>query len=109
MKQNLDGKFLNKDLEAKTMQMQNEFDLLLEELNNKRKERDGDAFYEAINEFYYGDGTEGHSSPTKRLVQHKNTAFDHKKTMKAGIEKGDYSLTYVPGPEKSYVIEPHGG
>lgn len=81
----------------------------MEELNNKRKERDGDAFYEAINEYYYGDGTEAHSSPTKRLVQHKNTAFDHKKTMKQGIEKGEYSLTYVPGPDKSYIIEPHGG
>lgn len=48
------------------------------ELNAKRKERDGEAFYEALNEFYYGDGSEGHSSPTKRLIQHKNTTFDHK-------------------------------
>jgi len=29
--------------------------------------------------------------------------------MKSDIERGDYSLTYVPGPGKSYVIEPIGG
>jgi hypothetical protein len=29
--------------------------------------------------------------------------------MKDNINKGDYSLTYNCGPEKSYVIEPVGG
>jgi hypothetical protein len=29
--------------------------------------------------------------------------------MKTSIEKGEYSLTYVCSPEKSYVIEPKGG
>ena len=29
--------------------------------------------------------------------------------MKDSIQKGDYAFVYVPGPEKSYVIEPHGG
>lgn len=29
--------------------------------------------------------------------------------MKSNINKGEYSLVYTPGPNKSYVIEPHGG
>jgi hypothetical protein len=29
--------------------------------------------------------------------------------MKSDINKGEYSLVYTTGPEKSYVIEPHGG
>ena len=29
--------------------------------------------------------------------------------MKDSINKGDYAFVYVPGPEKSYIIEPHGG
>lgn len=29
--------------------------------------------------------------------------------MKDSINKGDYAFVYVPGPDKSYIIEPHGG
>lgn len=29
--------------------------------------------------------------------------------MKDNIKRGDYSLEYSTGPNKSYVIEPHGG
>ena len=52
---------------------------------------------------------EKHSSPTKRLIKHKNTQFEHKKVMQDNIQRQDYSLTYCPSPGKSYVIEPHGG
>lgn len=76
----------------------------------QRKERNGDAFYEAHNEYYYEDPDQAaHDSPTRRLVEHKNTAFSHKQTMKDNIAKVDYSLTYTTGPTTSYVIEPHGG
>lgn len=97
-------------MEDRNKALKNEFDLLMEELNSKRKERDGEAFYTAINEYYYGDPEQAaHDSPTKRLIQQKNTTFDHKKTMKGSIDKADYSLTYSTGNKKSYVIEPHGG
>lgn len=63
-----------------------------------------------MNDYYYNDPeTAAHASPTKRLIAQKNTTFDHKKIMKTNIDKGDYSLVYTTGPEKSYVIEPHGG
>jgi len=29
--------------------------------------------------------------------------------MKDNVQKGDYSLVYTPGVQKSYVIQPHGG
>ena len=101
----------NKDLHHKTQQMQDEFDQMMIELHNKRQDRNGDAFYEAHNEFYYNDPDQKtHDSPTMRLVQHKNTAVDHKKVMKASnVQKGDYSLVYTTSPKKSYIIEPHGG
>jgi hypothetical protein len=56
-----------------------------------------------------GPDDKKHSSPTKRLIKHKNTTFEHKKVMSDNIDKGDYTLTYCPSPGKSYVIEPHGG
>ena len=61
-----------------------------------------------MNEFYYGDN-ELHRSPTRRLIEQKNTTFEHKKTITDKVEKQDYALTYTTGPSKSYVIEPHGG
>ena len=45
----------------------------------------------------------------RRLIEHKNTTFEHKKTMKSSIEKGEYAFEYTTQPGKSYVIEPHGG
>ena len=78
-------------------------------MNERRINRNGDCFYQALHE-YYQEGAEAHESPTRRLIQQKNTAFDHKKTMNTGIEmKGDYAIGYTPGPGKSYVIEPHNG
>jgi hypothetical protein len=50
-----------------------------------------------------------HVSPVKRLIQHKNTTFEHKKTIRENIPKGQYAFIYTPSPDKSYVIEPHGG
>ena len=40
--------------------MQEEFELLMKELNQKRQDRNGEAFYVPINEYYYEDGTEAH-------------------------------------------------
>ena len=33
----------------------------------------------------------------------------HKKVMKDNIQRGDYSIVYTTGPNKSYIVEPHGG
>jgi hypothetical protein len=69
---------------------------MLEELNQNRKTTDRSAFYTAMSDFY--TESEGHQSPVKRLIQHKNTAFEYKKVMKDSIDKGEYALTYTTGP-----------
>lgn len=101
----------NSSLEDRTAALQDEFERLMQELNHNRKEKEQNGdFYEALNNYTYKEaGQEFHKSPTKRLIQHKNTTSNHKKIMKDNIQKGDYSLVYVTGPNKSYVVEPHGG
>ncbi len=74
--------------------------------------RDGGAFYEAINDFYYGDPDQSaHDSPTRRLVEHKNTSISHKQTMKDNniigpCKNAEYGLTYTTGVKNSYLVEP---
>mmetsp|Transcript_21709 Transcript_21709/g.33445 ORF Transcript_21709/g.33445 Transcript_21709/m.33445 type:complete len:113 (+) Transcript_21709:1575-1913(+) len=50
-----------------------------------------------------------HKSPTKRLINLKNSTCEHKKRITRGIQKGEYSQTYCISPGKSYVIEAQGG
>jgi hypothetical protein len=50
-----------------------------------------------------------HKSPTKRLINHKNSTWDHKKRISTGIAQGQYSQIYCISPGKTYVIEPEGG
>jgi len=77
-------------------------------MNDARRERGEDVFYEAMNEFYYKDDSGKHDSPTRRLISHKNTTFEHKGVMKNKIQNADYQLVYT-GAEKSYVVAPHEG
>jgi len=64
---------------------------------------------------YYQPGPERkHKSPTRRLIQHKDSTWEHKNKIresvyKGQIQKGEYSQTYCISPGKSYVIEPQGG
>lgn len=83
---------------------------MYKELQDRRTVRgDPNAFYQKVSDFYQ-EGPDGHESPTRRLIDHKNTAVDHKQTLRDSIEiKSDYALTYTTSPGKSYVIEPHGG
>lgn len=78
-----------------------------------REKKDGVGVTLYSDQLYFprteDDDIEKHSSPTKRLIKHKNTTFEHKKVMANNIQRQDYSLTYCPSPGKSYVIEPHGG
>jgi hypothetical protein len=62
-------------------------------------------FYKVMDEFYgRTKDDQKHESPTKRLIAHKDTAFEHKKVLNDGVNKGNYSLTYVAAPGKSYII-----
>ena len=104
------NKFYNQDLEEKTAAIQDEFERLINEMMASRKERDGDGFYQVMDQYYgRGPDDEKHASPTKRLIKMKNSTTEHKTVMKNNFQKGEYSLTYCSSPGKSYIIEPHGG
>lgn len=70
-----------------------------------------DKFYEIMGEFYEHN-LRKHASPTKRLIQQKDAAWNHKAFLQQKMGKVStetYSLTYVASPKKTYVIQPQGG
>ena len=114
----VDHKFRNPELEAKTAQIQAEFEALLKEAGpaGRISPRKGghedlkmDDFYQVMGSFYSSD-MKKHKSPTKRLIKQKDTAFAHKELMSRDLHRTQsYGLTYISSPDKSYVIEPKGG
>ena len=118
--------YRNEDLEHRTAAIQEEYDQLLNEMLNTRQQKtvrgDDEGFYWVMNDYireYCGSRTgvappslRKHSSPTKRLISMKNSAFSHKKVMHDnGLPRDslNYQLTYCSSPGKSYKVEPHGG
>lgn len=95
--------FHNEELESKTAAIQREYDELLNEmLRNRTKQAvtgDDEGFYFVMNDYireFTGSKSGAapptlrkHSSPTKRLIKMKNTAFSHKKVMKDNGYVGD--------------------
>ena len=70
----------------------------------------GDEFYKVMDKIYGGKNPPKHKSPTKRLMQQKDAAVNHKTFLSKNLSKGDeYSLTYVTDPKKTYVIQPREG
>jgi hypothetical protein len=71
--------------------------------------KDDDSFLEMLGEFYRSD-LKKHESPTKRLIEQKNSTFEHKEIFHKNIRNTNgYKIHYTSSPEKSYVIEPKGG
>jgi hypothetical protein len=66
-----------------------------------------DEFYKIMGEFYSGD-IKRHKSPTKRLIQQKDSTVLHKQIFQ-NHHTQKYGLHYTSSPGKSYVIEPEGG
>lgn len=76
----------------------------------EREQRGTNNFYAIMSEMYgKGECDEKHESPTKRLVEQKNTAFENKKIIHDNVTPAEYSIQYTAAPGKSYVVEPHGG
>lgn len=69
-----------------------------------------DGFYDVMGDFYTS-GMKRHDSPTRRLMQMKDSCWKHKEKFSKDRVRTDgaYSLTYCTSPDKAYVIEPHGG
>jgi hypothetical protein len=59
---------------------------------------------------YYMPGPERkHKSPTRRLINHKNSTAAHKQRVATGLQRGEYSQIYSIAPGSTYVIEAQGG
>ena len=119
--------YRNEELENKTEAIQREYDALLNELLENRQATNirgkDEGFYRVMNDYikeytgepgFFNHNLRKHTSPTKRLISMKNTAFSHKKVMnEQGIntdtERGPYKLTYCSSPGKMYLVQPHGG
>lgn len=68
-----------------------------------------DNFYAVMGDFYKSNFKK-HDSPTRRLMQMKESTWNHKGHFHNKLRKTqDYSLSYQIGPDKAYVVEPHGG
>jgi len=73
---------------------------------------DLDDFYQVMGEFYKDANVKKHDSPTRRLVQMKNSCWAHKGQLSKKLGRSpnkEYSITYCTSPDKAYKIEPHNG
>ena len=76
--QRMKRKFFNAELEAKTAEIQAQFDELYQELEEQREQVDQEAFYDELNKLNYDGVDRFDSSPTKRLVKHHKHTVEHK-------------------------------
>jgi hypothetical protein len=89
--------------------------LLRQQLQVWDANRRQNVFYKILFEYdYKGAGTDKHESPTKRLIQQKNTITSHKRRMSAGNNLLDsthqpYTISYHTGTKNSYIVEPKNG
>ena len=86
----------NREIQAKTDEVQKEFDSIMNEIVHRRQFGGRAARMipkiDDILDGYYMPGPERkHRSPTKRLINHKNSTWDHKAKIQTGIHKGEYS------------------
>lgn len=67
-----------------------------------------DKFYDLSSSSYQ---QYSNCSPTKRLIQMKNTTTKHHiiESQKGLTQNNSYQITYTTSPEKSYVVKPDGG
>ena len=104
------GKIRNQDLQSKTEAIQSEFEKLMADMVDRRGNNgyaaNARSNLEDILDGYYLPGPERkHKSPTRRLINHKNSITDHKKRVQSGLTRGEYSQIYSIAPGSTYVIE----
>ena len=85
----------------------------MSEMNQRRNNGMGLTSYstqnDIVDDFYAPGSDKKHKSPTRRLIKHKNSTWEHKARIQTNIAKGEYSQTYCISPGKTYVIEAQGG
>ena len=75
----------NENFQKKTEDVQNEFEQLLNEMNKRRNGGMGktnpyltSTANDIVDEFYNPGPEKKHKSPTRRLIKHKNSTWEHK-------------------------------
>lgn len=106
----------NQDLNEKTVQVQLEFEKLMNEMVTRRNgsmalnSKDLPGIEEIIDAGLTALGdAKKHKSPVKRLIAHKNSTTKHKQRVFDGVSRGDYSQNYNIAPGQSVLMEPQGG
>lgn len=104
----------NPEIQQKTDEVQKEFEKLMGEIVHRRQfggiaSRTIPQIDDILDGYYMPGPERKHKSPTRRLINHKNSTTEHKKKIATGINKGEYSQTYSISPGKAYVIEAQGG
>ena len=64
-----------------------------------------------MNEMRANDNHKRHVSPTRRLINQKNSTWEHKQLLMSqtrAYPRG-YDLHYTTEPGKSYIVQPDGG
>ena len=106
-------------MQSKTAAIQDEFEKLMSQMVKNRQGL-GNAGSSTTNQYvgntvdlldnYYVPGPERkHKSPTRRLINHKNSVTQHKQRIQDNLrysgQIGAYSQTYCIAPGQTYVIE----
>jgi|LauGreDrversion4_2_1035121.scaffolds.fasta_scaffold889642_1 hypothetical protein len=81
----------------------------MKEMVERRNNDDMPTLEDIIEDFADEEFQGKHKSPTRRLMNHKESTFEHKKIFYNKLNRGEYSQTYCIAPGKSYVIEAQGG
>jgi hypothetical protein len=103
----------NSDLQQKTEAIQREFEDLMSEMVQRRGgpyTTNAITNIEDVLDGYYQPGPERkHKSPTRRLIQQKDSITQHKTKIRNELQRGEYSQIYSVAPGSTYVIEAQGG
>lgn len=108
------GKIRNPDLQSKTAAIQKEFETLMADMVQRRGGNGYSAnamnnLEEMLDGYYLPGPERKHKSPTRRLINHKNSITEHKQRVQSGLQRGTYSQIYSVAPGNTYVIEAQGG
>ena len=104
-------KFRNKELEAQTTKVEQEFFRLLRQKTPTRSEKFiSNESQRIMSQAYFPKEEKTrnppkHKSPNARLIKLKQTTVEHKQTLKKQNSQR-YIIHYTPKPGHSFVVEP---
>lgn len=69
-----------------------------------------EEFFKALGEYYDPNVLKKHESPTRRLIDQKNSRAQHQRILNSAISRTqEYGQNYTTQPGQSYLVEPIAG